>query len=239
MKRILILSVIFSLHFSTASAQNTEKRDNVKDEPNQEDFKNTLKTFLNLYSFLSQIMPFQDAELEKYYTYSRFLMKKLPRRGREGRFQLGDEISLEYYRLQKISEQNLVLEPKGEYGLDGSMEGGIRVPKEEKTLLSEIIKFVNKHFGTDFTEADRLFFDQIEAELVADPKLKEQAESNTIENFKFGLDEIFFDKLIGRMEQNQDLFLKIMDDKDFGELVKTYMLKKVYGRLNKPNQVGK
>ncbi len=215
------------------------QNDKTHEQINQEDFKNTLKTFLNLYSFLSQIMPFQDGELEKYYTYCRFLMKKLPRRGREGRFQLGDEISLEYYRLQKIGEKNLVLEDQAEYGLDGSLEGGIRVPKEEKAPLSEIIKFVNKHFGTDFTEADRLFFDQIEAELVADPKLQEQAQSNTIENFKFGLDEMFFDKLIGRMEQNQDIFSKIMDDRDFGELVKTYMLKKVYGRLNKTNQNGK
>jgi len=35
------------------------------------------------------------------------------------------------------------------------------------------------------------------------------------------------------MEQNQDIFSKMMDDKDFGSLVKDYMLKKVYERLNK------
>ena len=216
-----------------------EQSDKLKEQANQEDFKNTLKTFLNLYSFLSQIMPFQDADLEKFYSYCRFLMKKLPKKGKGERFQLGDEISLEYYRLQKIGEQDIILEDQAEYGLDGNMEGGIRVPKEEKAPLSEVIKFVNKHFGTDFTEADRLFFDQIEAELVADSKLTEQAQSNTMENFKFGFNEVFLDKIIGRMEQNQDIFSKIMDDKDFGELVKTYMLKKVYGRLNKQIQSGK
>ncbi len=41
------------------------------------------------------------------------------------------------------------------------------------------------------------------------------------------------DKLISRMEQNQDIFGKMMDDKEFGDLVKSYMLKKVYGRLSK------
>jgi len=35
------------------------------------------------------------------------------------------------------------------------------------------------------------------------------------------------------MEQNQDIFTKMMDDKDFGGLVRAYMLKKVYERLNK------
>jgi type I restriction enzyme R subunit len=41
------------------------------------------------------------------------------------------------------------------------------------------------------------------------------------------------DKLIGRMDQNQDIFTKMMDDKEFGGLVKGYMLKKVYERLSR------
>ena len=208
-----------------------ESKDLNNTEVNQEDFKNTLKSFINLYSFLTQIMPFQDAELEKLFTYCRFLIKKLPRRSQKDRFQLGDEVSLEYYRLQKINESSIALEPLGEYGLDGKMEGGIRVTKEEKAALSEIIGILNKKFGTDFTEADKLFFDQIEAELLADTKLSEQAKSNSMANFKFGFEDIFMDKLIGRMEQNQDIFTKMMDDKEFGGLVRDYMLKKVYTRL--------
>ncbi len=207
--------------------------DKNKTESNQEDFKNALKTFINLYSFLSQIMPFQDTDLEKFYTYGRFLMKKLPRRNSKDRFELGDEISLEYYRLQKIGEQDIVLEPQGEFGLDGAMEGGIRMPKEEKAALSEIIKAFNTRFGTEFTEADKLFLDQIEAELIADSKLGEQARSNSMANFKFGFDDVFMDKFIGRMDQNQDIFNKVMDDQTFGDIVKTYMLKKVYDRLNR------
>jgi type I restriction enzyme R subunit len=111
------------------------------------------------------------------------------------------------------------------------MEGGIRLAKEEKAALSEIIGILNKKFGTDFTEADKLFFDQIEAELLADTKLGEQAKSNSMANFKFGFDDVFFDKVIGRMEQNQDIFTKLMDDKEFGGLVRDYMLKKVYNKL--------
>lgn len=41
------------------------------------------------------------------------------------------------------------------------------------------------------------------------------------------------DKLIGRMEQNQDIFTKIMDDKEFGVLVKNYLRKRVYNQINK------
>ncbi|TYA69981.1 type I restriction endonuclease subunit R [Seonamhaeicola marinus] len=217
--------------FKELPEENT-KEDTLDVIINQEDFKHALKAFVRTYSFLTQIMPFTDVDLEKLFTYSRFLLKKLPRKNQRDRFKLGDEVSLEYYRLQKITEQNLVLESQGEYGLDTITESGIRVSKEEKEALSEIISVLNTKFGTEFTEADKLFFDQIEEELVADDRLTEQAQNNTLDNFKFGFEDAFMDKLIGRMEQNQDIFSKMMDDKDFGKIVRNYMLKKVYKRLN-------
>ncbi|MDD3687224.1 MAG: type I restriction endonuclease subunit R, partial [Bacteroidales bacterium] len=209
------------------------KDDVVGTETTQENYKNTLQVFSRTYSFLTQIMPFSDVELEKLFTYVRFLIKKLPKTHQQDRFKLGDEVALEYYRLQKIAENNIVMEDQAEYELTGGGDGGIRISPEEKAALSEIINVLNKRFGTEFTEADKLFFDQIEAELVADQKLSEQAKTNSIENFKFGFDDIFMDKLIGRMEQNQDIFTKMMDDKDFGGLVRDYLLRRVYEQLSK------
>lgn len=204
----------------------------IVNEISQENFKHALQSFTRLYSFLTQIMPFSDVELEKLFTYGRFLLKKLPRKNQSDRFKLGDEVSLEYYRLQKIAEHNIVMEGQGEYGLDGGIESGIRGSKEEQAALSEIIEVLNKRFGTEFSDADKLFFDQIEAELIADMNLSEQARNNSMANFKFGFEDVFMDKLIGRMDQNQDIFTKMMDDKEFGGLVKDYMLKKVFDRLN-------
>jgi type I restriction enzyme R subunit len=209
------------------------KDDVLGTEITQEDFKNTLQSFNRTYSFLTQIMPFSDVELEKLFTYTRFLYKKLPRTSEQDKFKLGDEVSLEYYRLQKIAENSIVMEDQAVYELEGGGEAGIRLSKEDQVALSEIIEVLNKRFSTEFNTADKLFFDQIEEELAADLKLSEQAKSNPIENFKFGFDDMFMDKLIARMEQNQDIFSKMMDDKEFGGLVKDYMLKKVYNRLSK------
>jgi type I restriction enzyme R subunit len=129
-----------------------------------------------------------------------------------------------------------MLEDQGEYQLDVGGDSGIRLSKEDKAALSEIIEVLNKRFSTEFNSADKLFFDQIEEELVMDEKLSVQAKSNTMENFEFGFNDMFMDKLIARMEQNQDIFAKMMDDKDFGDIVKMYMLKKVYNRLSRGNQ---
>jgi type I restriction enzyme R subunit len=209
------------------------KNDVIGNEVTQEDFKNTLQSFNRTYSFLTQIMPFSDVELEKLFTYTRFLYKKLPRTSQQDKFKLGDEVSLEYYRLQKIAENNILMESQGRYELEGGGEAGLRMSNEDKIALSEIINVLNKKFGTEFSQADKLFFDQIEEELALDKKLQEQAKNNPIENFKFGFEDLFMDKLIGRMEQNQDISTKMMDDKDFGNIVRNYMLKKVYSRLSK------
>lgn len=209
--------------------------DRYKDIPEEErrdEFKKGLRSWTNLYAFLSQIMPFIDAESEKFYTYAKLLQTRLPKRGLSESLYLDDEVALEYYRLQKIKEGSIELQ-KGEEGeLSGTSEAGLKRAKEEEALLSEIVNMLNEQFGTEFEEADKLFFDQIEAELMEDETLQTQAKVNKIDTFKFAFDDKFIDKLIGRMDQNQEIFEKILEDKAFGDLVKKLMMKKIYRRMN-------
>ncbi len=205
----------------------------IEQEEHRDDFANTLGVFVRLYAFLAQIMPFSDVELEKFYTFSRLLLKKLPGPDRSERYHLGDEVALEYYRLQKMAEGKIQLQKDSGAAIQPISEAGTRKDKEEYARLSEIIKLLNDRFGTDFTEADKLFFDQIEEEMVMDEKLCVQAKTNTIDNFRYGFEDVFISKLVDRMDQNQDIFNKIMDDKIFAAVVKDYLLKKVYERLSK------
>ncbi|GAB3570714.1 DEAD/DEAH box helicase family protein [Spirosoma luteolum] len=199
----------------------------------QDEFKKQLDQWLRLYAFLAQIMPFGDTELEKFYAFGKYLHLKLPRQDMGERLQLNDEVALAYYRLQKIADnETLALESGEDYGLRGNAETGMTRDKEEKARLSEIIHVLNDRFSTDFTDSDKLFFDQIEQELVSDETLIYQAQNNPVETFRYGFDELFVEKLIDRMEQNQDIFTKIMSEKEFGDLVKEWMLKKVYKRIN-------
>ncbi len=202
------------------------------EEEAQDEFKRQLTQWLRLYAFLSQIIPFQDVSLEKFYVYGKYLILKLPRKDLSERLKLTDEVAMEYYRLQKIADGSIALEEKGEYGLTGSTETGMKRDKEEKSPLSEIINVLNDRFGTDFTQADKLFFDQIEQELIEDEKLQFQAQNNTMDNFRYGFEDTFMEKLIDRMDQNQEIFAKILNDRDFGDIIKAWMLKKVYRRIN-------
>lgn len=200
-------------------------------EEEQDEFKHTLQAFIRLYAFLAQIMPFADEELEKFYAYIRLLQTKLPKRIQSEIFKLTDEVALEYYRLQKIREGRIVLEKNTQTSLQPTTEAGIPREKEEKAKLSEIVDILNRKFGTDFTDADKLFFDQIEESLVEDKQLEQQAKSNSIQNFKYGFEEIFLTKLIERMDSNQEIFTKIIDDKEFGDAVKEWILTRVYNKF--------
>lgn len=208
------------------------KRYKTLEDETQDDFKHTLSAYLRLYSFLSQIMPFQDIDLEKFYAYGRLLAKKLPKERLLEKFGLDDEVALEYYRLQKISEGSIVLEKDGDGGLKPITDAGVRKDKEELAPLSEIIDILNLRFGTDFTGADRHFFGQVEEEAVEDETLAKQAKNNNIDNFRFGFEDAFLSIILNRMDKNQDIVAKILDDNDFGEFVKSWMLRKVYTRLN-------
>ena len=199
----------------------------------KDEFKKGLRTWTNLYSFLAQIMPFHEPDFEKFFAYAKLLQTKLPKTDLSERLQVTDEVALEYYRLQKIKEGSIELEAGKDGELDGLTEAGIKRAKDEKAALSEIIDVLNDRFGTEFEQADKLFFDQIETELMQDETLQTQAKANKIDTFKYAFEELFLSKLIDRMDQNQDIFEKILEDKAFGSLVREWMMKKVYSRLNK------
>lgn len=201
------------------------------EEEKQDVFKKSLRTWTNLYSFMSQIMPFRENEFEKFFAYAKLLSTRLPKKDLSESLQLSDEVALEYYRLQKIKDGSIVL-PNEDGEISGTTEAGLKQAKDEEAHLSEIIEVLNDRFGTEFEDADRLFFEQLEAELMDDEKLQTQARANKIDTFKYAFDELFINKLIGRMDQNQDIFEKILEDKAFGNLVKKFIMNNVYNRLN-------
>lgn len=206
----------------------------IETEEEQEDWKHTLISFIRAYSFLSQVMPFQDAELEKLYAYGRLLLNKLPRKSLEDRFKLNDEIVLKYYRLQKINETNILMEHQPEYGLTPGTEAGIRIDKDELIQLSQIVENINSRFGTEFTEADRLLFDQVGLDLMNDEAIIKQAKTNSFESFLQGsLRDKSIEKFIDRMDINNSTTSKILNDEKLADaVVFKYLAKYIYEKIN-------
>lgn len=95
-----------------------------------------------------------------------------------------------------------------------------------------MIDIVNERFGTDFKPADELFFNQICEEAIADESLKQAAIANPIDNFKYVFDKALEDLIIDRMEQNEDIFARFMNDRDFRKVISESLLHQVYDQIH-------
>jgi type I restriction enzyme R subunit len=214
-----------------ASIDPAVNRYNHLEDEAREAFRNDLIAYRNLYAFMSQIIPFQDSDLEKLYSYIRFLMTKLPRGDRGPIYRFDDEVALKYYRLQKISEGSIKLEA----GIGGEVAGptavGTGIARGEQIELSKLINILNERFGTDFKPADQLFLDSIREDAVADAGIRQAAMANTMENFGYVFLKALEGLFIDRMEQNEDITARFINDKDFQDVVGKHLLRTVYEQI--------
>ncbi len=202
-----------------------------KAEEDAELWRGKLVAFRNLYSFLSQVIPYQDSDLERLYIFLRHLAAKLPRRIGGTPYQFDEEVQLEYYRLQKISEGSISLQEGRARPLDGPAEVGSGLVRGEDVPLSRLIDIVNERFGTDFNQADQLFFDQLVEVAIADDGLREAATANPEDKFELVFRNLLERLFVERMDQNEEIFIRFMNDRSFQRVVTTWMAEKAYRRL--------
>ncbi|WP_232782236.1 type I restriction endonuclease subunit R [Xanthomonas citri] len=184
-------------------------------EEKQDEFRGLLMAYRNLYAFLSQIVPYQDSDLEKLYTFVRNLMTKLPPADDGKAFVLDDEVSLRYYRMQQLTDGSIDLTQGELYSLKGPTDVGTSRVADEAVSLSSLVEKLNVRFGTDFNEADQLFFDQIRVSAEASEQIKEAAKANNLRDFTAYLGRVLDELFIERMDGNEEIFSRIMTDREF------------------------
>ncbi len=104
--------------------------------------------------------------------------------------------------------------------------------------LSSIIETLNERFGTDLTDVDKLLLDQFEESWVADGELSDQARNNSLDNFRLVFDRKFLQTIVTRVDANDEIYKKILDDEDFRATLGEFYLRKVYERLREGDASG-
>lgn len=207
--------------------QNTE-------EEEAELWRGKLQAFRNLYSFLSQVIPYQDSDLEKLFTYLRHLALKLPKRKSGPGYQFDEEVELDYYRLQKISEGSISLNEGYAKPLDGPREVGTGMVREVSVTLSKLIDAINELYGSDLTEADQLFFDQVTETAARSPELEVAAQANSLEKFLLLLEGSLQSIFIERMGLNEQIVGRYATDPEFAKLVTAWLGRELFKKFNRP-----
>lgn len=204
------------------------------EEDEAELWRGKTQSFRNLYSFLSQVIPYQDSDLEKLFTYLRHLALKLPKRKSGPGYQFDEEVELDYYRLQKISEGSISLNEGNAKPLDGphDVASGI-VRQEESVYLSRLIDIINQLFGGELNEADQLFFDQISESAVSNELLQQAANVNSFDKFQILFDQALESMFVERIDLNEEIFNTYINNPEVQKTISQWLAKDVYQKITR------
>ena len=168
---------------------------------------------------------------DRLYSYVRFLLTKLPRGDRGPLYNFDDDVALKFYRLQKIGEGSIQLQPGKQEPVSGPTSVGTGVARGDDIELSKLIDILNDRFGTDFRPGDQLFFESIREDAVANGGLRQAAMANTMENFGYVFCKALEGLFIDRMEQNEEITARYMNEERFREAVSQHLLEEVYNHI--------
>ena len=174
-------------------------------------FKKDIQTYIRSYTFLSQMVNYQNTDYEKRAIFYRALVRLL-KFGRErddvdlSELQLTHHLlrsnGMSHLRLIEDDEDSPKLQPLG-----GGGTGEVRDP--EKLRLAEIIEKVNELFEGDLEDENKVnYVDKVlKGKLLESELLQKQASSNTKEQFA-GSPDLFSETqsaIMGAMKDHQDL----------------------------------
>ncbi len=200
-------------------------------EEDRLDFKDALDKFVRTYSFVSQVVSFQNTNLERDYRYCRALAAYIRSAATVERLDLGSEVELTHLRTEITYEGSLALTAH-EGAVKGiAASGGGKQYELDMEPLSKIVEVLNEHFGMELGDADQLLFNQFEESWAADKDLTDQAKSNSLENFRLVFIPKFINTIVTRMDANEEIFKKILDDSEFQSMIADFYVRKVYSRL--------
>ena len=200
------------------------------------DFKKKINNYLKKYGYVSQILTFDETSFEKLYIFLKFLKKKLPIEPEE----LPTEI------LSQVNIQSLKIVNKGTAKITLSTDPTLLSPAEagdggeeilpEIDLLSRIVKDVNDKYGTDFTEQDRLIYNNLGSKLSQNEALEGSIQSNARDVAKIKFDELFEKELVDSVNNHFDFYQKVTSERDRHAYIRDRMFDYVYKKVTEKQQ---
>jgi type I restriction enzyme R subunit len=194
-------------------------------------FKKDLVSFCKFYEFSSQIVDFDDPELEKLNTFAKHLNPLLRLDVTNDNIDLAD-VMMTHYRIHEQRTQTLELDGEGEKLKNAKASSGA-TPKDAKTaFLNEIIERMNDLFiDDDLTEGDMLnYANTIAGKIAENETVMDQLLNNTKDQAMLGkFPESIQKAVIESMGAHDDMATKVLANENiargFAELMFDVLMK--------------
>jgi len=207
-------------------------RYNEREKEEQERFRSAVEDYVRVYAFLSHVLRFSDPDLEKTYQFLRLLRPLLPVDRPRLPVEVTDKINMESYRVQLTSTGSIALANEdGELSPPADIGTG-RSDEDERTPLSEIVEYMNQHFGTEFSDGDkvRYFAEDMERRLTDNEGLRRAMDPQvnpSRENRLLAFNDFFGEILEDMIDSNTGLYNKIHADSGFAEMFRQFLFRRV------------
>lgn len=192
------------------------------DEDQQVDFKGKAKAFIRSYDFLASVMPYTRAEWEKLSILLNLLTPKLPAPKIDDLSQgILEAIDMDSYRVEKKTAIKIALSDTDAEIEPVPVEGGGHRPEPELDKLSNILKTFNDHFGTMFTDADRVakrIRDDIAPKVAADPAYR-NAKENTPHTARMAHDQALGKVMQHLLKDDTQVYKQFVENDSFRRFV--------------------
>lgn len=191
----------------------------------------TIKHFVRLYEFLTQVTCFEDKELHKKYNFTSCLQSYLKVRSSGGGFSLKGKIQAsgfvqkkgKVYEKAKVDPNPIVKLPVADQ---------IVLTEQKKERLSKIIAEINSKTGRLYNEdvAVKAML-QIKDIMMRSEDLRASARNNTEKDFEFAYFDNIDDALIEGLNQNQDFFTLLLQNEEIKREVLGIFAGEIYKSL--------
>jgi type I restriction enzyme R subunit len=192
------------------------------DEDGQVDFKGKAKVFCRTYDFLASVISYSNAEWEKLSILLNLLTPKLPA-PREEDLAKGilEAIDMDSYRVEKKAVMKIVLADQDAEIEPVPTEAGGRKSEPDLDRLSNILKTFNEHFGTLFTDTDRVakrIRDDIAPKVAADAAYQ-NAKENTPHTARMAHDQALGKVMQHLLKDDTQVYKQFVENESFKRFV--------------------
>ena len=201
------------------------------DEDGQVEFKSSAKAFTRLYAFLSQVLPYGNANWEKLSIFLNFLIDKLPAPV-EPDLSRGvlEAVDMDSYRMERKAAQSISLaEEDAEINpvLPGA-GGGTHEPEMDR--LSDIIAEFNKTWGGTFSEPERVaeILNRMPDQVLEDESYRNARTNSDRQNAQIEHDSAVRRLVTAMVRCQTELYKAYTGDADFREWINTEMFRATY-----------
>jgi type I restriction enzyme R subunit len=195
-------------------------------EDAQGDFRSKLMDYIRQYAFLSQILPFEDADLEKLYVFAKFLRRKLPIERDELPLEVLQSIDIESYRIRQIGSGKYTPD-HGDPNLDplSGVTGRFRNDDPRETL-SRILQELNERFGVELTEADRVTIEYVQEQIAQSGAVSDSLRVNPIDKVRLTFEHVAGDVIQDVYKSNFNFYRLVSDNESFRDALFTWLFER-------------